>query len=67
MFTPLEVRTRAISTAAALMLLGHEPIEIRAMPDGPALIRFAPSAEADLRRLLAARQRVEALTASATR
>ncbi len=67
MFTPLEVRTRAVSTAAALMMLGHEPIEIRAMPDGPAMIRFASSAEADLRRLLAARQRVEALTASATK
>jgi hypothetical protein len=65
MFTPLEVRTRAVSTAAALMVLGHEPIEIRAMPDGPAMIRFAPSAEADLRRLLVARQRIEALTTAA--
>jgi hypothetical protein len=65
MFTPLEVRTRAVSTAAALMVLGHEPIEIRAMPDGPAMIRFAPSAEADLRRLLAARQRIETLTTAA--
>ena len=64
MFTPLEVRTRAVSTAAALMLLGHEPLEIRAMPDGPAMIRFAPSAEEDLRRLLAARQRLEALVAA---
>jgi hypothetical protein len=62
-FTEIEVRTRSIVTAAALMLLGHEPIEVRRDPNG-GQFRFPPSAEADLRRYLAAKQHAEQLIRS---
>lgn len=58
-FAP-EVRTRSANTAAALLVLGHKPIGLRREPVGYPTIRFSQSAEDDLRRLLGAKQRIEA-------
>lgn len=60
----IDVRTRSTATAAALMLLGHEPIGVRPSLNGPPVIRFAPSAETDLRRFLVEKQRADQLVAA---
>jgi hypothetical protein len=59
-FADVEVRTRSLVTAATLLLLGHEPLEIRRDANG-VQFRFAPSAETDLKRYFAAKQQVEHL------
>jgi hypothetical protein len=60
----MEVRTRSIVTAATLMVLGHEPLEVRRDYNG-GQFRFPPSAEADLRRYLAAKLHAEQLIQNA--
>jgi len=59
-FTEVEVRTRSLTTAATLVLLGHEPFEVRHDANG-VQFRFAPTAESDLKRYFAAKQHIEQL------
>lgn len=63
----LEVRTRSLSTTAVMLMLGHEPLGIRADGYGAPLVRFAQSAEADLRRYHAAKRRAEQYVDAAQR
>jgi len=55
---PLEVRTRSIATAAALVLLGHDATVYT--DEYGTTYKFPPSAEADLRRMVVARRQLEA-------
>ena len=54
-----DVRTRSIPTAAILILLGHEPIDVRRDNVGAPLIVFEKSAEADLLRFHETKLQVE--------
>ncbi len=61
-----DVRTKSIPTATALLVLGHEPLEILRDDFGAPVIRFALTAESDLRRYLAAKQKIEHIVTAAS-
>lgn len=61
----MEVRTKSIPTTAVLILLGHTPIGVRKDNYGGPVVRFAPSAEPDLLRLLDAKKQAEQIIGSA--
>lgn len=55
----VEVRTRSIPTAAALVVQGYEPVRIIHRDHGGALLVFAPAAREALDRYFAAKQRLD--------
>jgi hypothetical protein len=57
----IEVRTRSVPTAAALMLMGHEPIRIIHRDHGGTLFVFAPEARETLERFAALKQKVDGM------
>lgn len=56
-----EVRTRSVPTAAALILLGHEPVRVIYRDHGGSLLAFSPAAQDDFIRYISAKQRVDGL------
>ncbi len=62
----LEVRTRSIQTAAALILLGHAPIGVVLDPVVAPTLRFPATAARDLRRFLDAKAGAEEFVRAGT-
>jgi hypothetical protein len=62
-----DVRTKSLPTAAVLMMLGHEPLEVLRNTFGIVTVRFPLSAELDLHRYHAAKQRIEQVVINATK
>lgn len=54
-----DVRTRSIPTAAILVLLGHEPVDVRRDNVGAPVVVFPLSAEADLLRFHETKLQIE--------
>jgi len=61
-----EVYTRSLATTAVLLMLGHEPIEVRDDGLGAPYVLFPPAAEPDLRRYRKLKERAEKLLKNAT-
>ena len=59
--TNVEVRTRSIPTAAALICQGFEPTRVIYRDHGGSQIVFAPESRAALDRFLAMKQRIEGM------
>lgn len=57
----VEVRTRSVPTAAALILVGFEPLRVLHRDHGGSLLVFPAAARRALDSFLAAKQRVDAL------
>jgi len=57
----VEVRTRSVPTAAALILVGFEPLRVLHRDHGGSLLVFPPAAREALDSFLTAKQRVDAL------
>lgn len=58
---PIEVRTRSVPTAAALMLVGFEPTRVIYRDHGGSLLVFAPEARTVLDKFQELKQRVDVM------
>jgi hypothetical protein len=55
----LEVRTRSVPTAAALLVAGFPVLRVISRPDGQKIVCFSPAAATALQAYLIAKQRVD--------
>jgi hypothetical protein len=60
-----DVRTVSAKTAAALMLLGHKPLDVRRNRADQSVVSFAPDGEPDRRRYFEAKRLIESLMSEA--